>query len=285
MNRVFTIKICAFLFFIIFNFLFPVNAQKLPNKQETSIYAPAIIKIDGKATEWNNKFEAYNNATDIFYTICNDNNNLYLTVQATDDYIINKLYGSGITFTIDLSGKKDKKQAIVITYPVWDKDNKFHANTAAKPTIKPDSPQTVRKADSFMNVVNRQMNDRSKLIRVNGVKGIDTLISVYNEDGIKAAAAFDNKMIYTLEIAIALKYLNLDTNNPAKFAYNLKIDPLKGSFDNVTRTQEMRNGHLVTVTHSLGRRLTAGNPVDDDLLKNIRSATDFSGEYTLAKKP
>ena len=261
------------------------RAQKIPNVQQVSVRAPAPVKIDGKANEWNNKFQAYNNATEVFYTVSNDDNNLYLTVQATDEYIINKLYSSGITFTVDPSGKKNDKQEMIITYPVWDKDNKFHANITAKPTIKPDSPQTVLKADSFMNAVNKQMNDRSKLIRVNGIKGIDTLISVYNEDGIKAAAAFDNKMIYTLEIAIALKYLNLDTNNPAKFAYNLKIDPLKGSFDNITRTQEMRNGHLVTVTHSSGRRLTAGNPVDDDLLKNMRSATDFWGEYTLAKKP
>ena len=53
-----------------------VHAQKLPNKQEISFQAPTNIKIDGKASEWNNQFLAYNNATDIYYTIANDDKNL-----------------------------------------------------------------------------------------------------------------------------------------------------------------------------------------------------------------
>jgi len=43
-----------------------VNAQNLPNVQKVSVRAPANIKIDGKASEWDDKFQAFNHATDIF---------------------------------------------------------------------------------------------------------------------------------------------------------------------------------------------------------------------------
>ena len=53
-------KILSILFAVI---TFTATAQKLPNVQATSLRAPANIKIDGKATEWNDKFQAYNHST------------------------------------------------------------------------------------------------------------------------------------------------------------------------------------------------------------------------------
>src|SRR5476649_2012908 len=91
-------------------------AQKLPNVQTASVRAPANIKIDGKTTEWNNTFQAYNHATDIFYTVSNDDAKLYLTIQASDKLVINKIMSGGITFTIQKSGKKTDKDGISITY-------------------------------------------------------------------------------------------------------------------------------------------------------------------------
>ena len=72
------------------------QAQKLPNVQKDGVRAPANIRIDGKTTEWDNKFEAYNKATDVFYTISNDDNYLYVTVQATQAAIIRKIIGGGV---------------------------------------------------------------------------------------------------------------------------------------------------------------------------------------------
>lgn len=54
------------------------QAQKLPKVQQASLHAPANIKIDGKATEWEGKFEAYNPGSRVFYTLSNDSENLYL---------------------------------------------------------------------------------------------------------------------------------------------------------------------------------------------------------------
>jgi len=66
------------------------NAQKLPAVQKESVWAPITVKIDGKAAEWGNKFQAYNSSTEIYYTISNDDNNLYLAIKAVDPDIINK---------------------------------------------------------------------------------------------------------------------------------------------------------------------------------------------------
>ena len=64
-------------------------AQKLPKVQRASLYAPENIKVDGMLNEWDDKLQAYNYATDVYYTISNDDKNLYITLKATKDYIVN----------------------------------------------------------------------------------------------------------------------------------------------------------------------------------------------------
>ena len=76
---------------------FAANAQGLPKVQQESIYAPANIKIDGKALEWGDKFQAYNVSNHLFYTLSNDDKNLYLIVFATDNATSSKIiYGGGL---------------------------------------------------------------------------------------------------------------------------------------------------------------------------------------------
>ena len=56
------ISMCIGIVFCAILFVLSANAQKLPNTQETSLRAPANLKVDGKPTEWNNQFQAYNKA-------------------------------------------------------------------------------------------------------------------------------------------------------------------------------------------------------------------------------
>jgi len=252
-----------------------VSAQKLPNVQLTNLRAPAAIKIDGKAAEWNNQFQAYNRATDIFYTLSNDDNNLYLTIQATDEDIIRKIINGRVSFTINKTGKKSDQDAAVITYPVFDRKDKPAINLREKPKIIPGSEESLKQADAFMAVNNKQMTDRAKMLKVTGLKGLDTLISVYNEDGIKAAALFDNKMVYTWEMAVSLKLVGLSVNDAAKFSYNVRLnavamDDIPGI--NITRAP---NGTILSIDIR-----------KDQMTPNSQATTaptDFWGEYTLAK--
>ena len=252
------------------------SAQKLPNIQQGSVQAPTNVKIDGKATEWNNQFQAYNHATDIFYTLANDDNNLYLVIQATDPAIINKIINGRISFSISKSGKKNDNDAVTISYPIFDRKDKPGLNLKDKPEIKPGSAASLKLADSFMYVNNKRMTDRAKNIKVTGVKGLDTLISIYNDNGIKAAALFDNKMAYTCEIAVALKLVGLSVTDPAKFSYHItlnaiQMDDMPGIF--ITRAA---NGSItaIDIHKELALPGAQGTTVD----------TDFWGEYTLAKK-
>lgn len=252
-------------------------SQKLPNKQTISLNAPTDIKIDGKAIEWNNKFQAYNTATGIFYTICNDDNYLYLTLQVTDPLVINKLYSNGLNFSITPFGKKDEKEGVSTTFPLFDKDDRFHVNIGNMPAIKPGSERSVMQADSFLRETNDRMIKKSKWIVVKGVKNMDTLISVYNDDGIKAAALFDNKMAYTWELAIALKYVNGISTYP-KFNYHIKLNPIKTSDNTTTTYKPAPDGRTIPV-------VTFNVDADVRNLLNMMSPTDFWGEYTLFKKP
>jgi len=277
MNRyTYNISLFASLTLILLTGHLSANAQKLPNIQQTNVRAPANIKTDGRATEWDNQFQAYNRATNVFYTLSNDDNNLYLTVQAVDEDIIRKIINGRVSFTINKSGKKSDLDAIVISYPIFDSKNKPAINLKDKPKIVPGSAISLQKADSFMYVNNKQMTDRAKMIKVTGIKTLDTLISVYNEDGIKAAALFDNKMSYTVEMAVSLKLLDLSVNDAAKFSYNLRLngvamDDVPGI--NITRAP---NGTILSMDIHKDQMLTNW--------QGMTVPTDFWGEYTLAKK-
>ena len=280
---------CVKVVFLVILFAFSANAQKLPNVQEASLRAPATIKIDGKSTEWNNQFQAYNKATEIFYTISNDNEKLYLTVQATDLDIINKIICAGIIFTINGTGKMKDQEGMAITFPVLhegDFPHDSHGSLIAPPVNldKPDSWS----ADTFLVVLNKDLTSKAKDIRVTGGKEItNSLISIYNPYGIKVAALVDNNTNFTYELAVPLKYLGLSVNNSKPFVYNIKLKSLEGgtigledrSFVIALRAQRReRRAHLI-VSRNESKTVT----VYDDRMLNLLNPTDFWGEYTLAK--
>ena len=268
-------------------------AQKLPNVQEKSLRAPASIKVDGKATEWNNEFQAYNKAIECYYTISNDNDKLYLTVQATDLDIINKIICKGIALTINGTGKMKDQEGVAITFPVLNDDafprgqrGEAHAGMA----IYLDKPASWP-ADSFMVVLNKDLSSKAKDIKVTGVKEItNSLISIYNPEGIKAVALFDNKTIFTYELAVPLKYLGLSVKNPKPFVYNIKLPGWNPDLTNGAAV----SASLRTQRPALRRDFTKYGPdpvtrlFDFDgptvpRLKQLFGPSNFWGEYTLAK--
>jgi hypothetical protein len=255
---------------------FTTIAQKLPKIQTKSLRAPNDIKIDGKSSEWNNKFQAYNSNTGIFYTIANNDDMLFLIIQATDALIIRKIIAGNITFTINTTGKINSN-GVAISYPVLHKNNWPNINLKDKPIVNKDSTINSRQVDSFMYVINKRLTGKAKEIKVKGVLSIgDTLISVYNEYGIKAASLFDDKIAYTYELAIPLKYIDLPASTEQKFSYNIKLNGSTTAEGG--KVQLIEGGTLVTGVGS-------GNshPSPEDMLI-IGFATDFSGNYVLAKK-
>ncbi|MDB5116727.1 MAG: hypothetical protein JWQ79_2219 [Mucilaginibacter sp.] len=249
------------------------NAQKLPNEQQTSVHAPDAIKVDGKATEWGDKFQAYNKATDLFYTLSNDDNKLYLTIQATDPAIIRRIISGGISLTINRSGQKNNKGAATITYPIFDPKNRFTAVFNRR-----GDQDSAPWYDSVMKVNNTRFADKAKMVRVTGIPNVDTLISVYNTDGIKTIASFNNKLAYTYELSVSLKQLGLSAGNSPKFAYQIKINEVE------------QQG--ITIIAKDGTTITGMTNIDPGQIQSIsvtkggqagQFATYLWSEYTLAK--
>lgn len=252
-----------------------IYAQKPPAEQKGSVRVPPTIKIDGKANEWDNKFQAYSNHTELYYTLANDDNNLYLIIRAAIPAIVRRAINGSITLTINTSGRKNNKGAAAITFPVFEKNNRFTAPFIRQGKFDAYKPQSW--PDSLVAVANRDFNNKAKLVQVTGIKGIDTLISVYNADGIKTAASFDNNAAYTYELSVPLKALGLSVANASKFIYQIKINDVE------------THGIQILMNDGTAGDASATNMAN---IKNIsigpgaqmgQAATDFWGEYTLAK--
>jgi len=248
------------------------NAQKLPNKQEASVFVPVNVKIDGKPTEWGDRFQAFNKAAEVFYTISNDTDNLYLVIQTTEPLITRKIIAGGVTLAINASEKPKKGEQITITYPVFDSKNSPNINLRNNTD---DLSQL--EYDLFIYELNTEFIKKAKEIKLSGINAInDTLISVYNEHKIKAMGAFDDKKQYTCELALPLKFIKPLIGPQSNFNYTITLN---GS----TRVEGARIEYL---NGGSGIRITSNSsnvPSVTDM-KFMSSPTDFSGEYTLAKK-
>jgi hypothetical protein len=196
-------------------------AQKLPKIQEVSVRA-VNTKIDGKITEWG-KLQAYNSNVGIYFTVANDDDKLYLVVKAIDPLVIRKIIAGGISLIINSDAETDHNKPITITYPLFGQKNWPAVNVKDKPALK-DSGSNHLQIDSFIRASNQQLGNRSKEIKVLGAAGLDTLISVYNQEGIKAVSQFDHQMNYVYELAIPLKYLSLSFIKQLQLRYKIQLN-------------------------------------------------------------
>ncbi len=262
-----------------------LSAQNLPNVQSVSLPAPVNVKVDGKLTEWRTQLQAYNHATDVFYSIANDADNLYVVVYATKPRVIDKIIDVGITFVINIDGKKnnDAKSNISFTYPHIDVANGQRIIINAGKKVKSAIPIPIRptdadsvykpipanQLDAHIKMANSLIAGSAKVITVSGISEIpDDTLSIYNQEKIRAAAAFDKDGNYTYELAVPLKYLHLQvTADIQKFNYSIRID-----------------GRLVHPKHGIKTMYVYPNGSAQDVDQDLDATTDFWGEYTLAKK-
>jgi len=226
------------------------QAQKLKSVQEGSMRAPSNLKIDGKLTEWDDTFKAYNNTTDIFYTVSNDDNDLYLTIKAGTQWISNKVLAGGINFAINTADKKKEEGAYTVVFPLIDMANirdqmqqmggqrRVSVNGNAV-TVTATAPAgggggTFSAANGGMDSATIASMRKRALATVREIKLInfsqtelpDSVISIYNEYGFKGAVDFDGKGMLTCEMAIPLKYLHMSVQDAKEFSYNIKLNGL-----------------------------------------------------------
>jgi hypothetical protein len=273
--------------------VFTANAQKQPQVQEGSVRAPAGVKIDGRLNEWQNPFiniqkytgflSAFNSSSRIYYTVANDDKNLYLVVRGLGNGVSKKILAGGLVFTIShATEKKDRKKDpnnVVINFPapLDPKTTSFIMSTINQVMDFTDDSVANRKAiDSLDAIADKMVNNATKEIHIIGIKEIpDSIVSIYNTQGIKASIQFIQVQA-AIEIAIPLKYLGLSVDTPATFSYNIRINAVpEASRFYVTDASDPKFGDQMAP------------PPDMPVTPNNGYAwnpTDFWGEYILAKK-
>lgn len=256
-------------------------AQKPPKVQQVSLRAPADIKIDGDASDWDSKMVAYNKNTELYYSIANDNQSLYLLIQADKSDIITKIIHSGITLAINMKEKKDK-ESFMMTYPRYKKGEVplyFTMNNPAEG--EPDSIKASLQIDSLINKKNQQLADRLKYIGIKNIgQTIDSILTVNNEKRIAATVRLNNKLVCTYEVSIPLKIIGLDLEKEKPFYYHIILNGLTNTGNNVEIIQTAY-GERITFTGNDGKTYVLPSAGNKGMA--LAFSTDFWGNYTLAK--
>jgi len=268
--------------------------QKLPASQQTSLRAPANIKIDGKADEWGDKFQAYNPAIDLYYTIANDDKRLYFvffsdgkkvsrnggegSLSVSSRSLINYLINGGIRINIQKNATKTDIEAPGIMFPYFKEGTRIAFSLQNIGVID-------QEADSVMKANNKKLIAGVKWIYTNGIPGVDTELPVYNDKGIEAANAFDIKKNYICELAIDLRLLGLSVSDTGKFNYHIilnggprKYSLVESLLTNAPKIGKNADGSLMTAAEVDKGFQSIRNATDANA-----ATTDFWGEYTLAK--
>ena len=249
-----------------------VCAQKLPNKQERSVWAPSNIKIDGKLDEWGNKFEAYNHATGVFYAISNDKNNLYLIIRSRDDNTTDKINAGGITVNVR-SLHKNSKAGISITYGAIPAKSRFKIVTLKRDT-----------AIDHLVDINKEVTNVDNTIEVKNFDSIpDGRLSIYNQYQLKAATLYNDKHTYSFELCVPLKYIISDFIGSLDINYMVQLNGEDFNSNNMAvsvngQVQETLSPETKAMINSIIATSSKANS-----LRELMSPTNFSGIYTLAK--
>jgi hypothetical protein len=242
-------------------------AQKLSDLQNASVKLNSNYKIDGEASEWNKTFSAKNKTTGIQYTIANNKEKLYLIIRAEEIQIIKKIINQGILFNIDNGTSK-----LCVAYPVYEKEK--------RPLFLPIADRKDGKTkegkifnDSLKTNLNQKMSENLLKIGVEGIPSVkDSLISIYNTQGIRVAGKFDENIFYTLEMAIPIEFLS----NKNQINYTIQLNGVPGK----VKIIESTIGNRITyVRHGENWMLGSATP------ENYAMAypSSFSGKYILHK--
>jgi len=280
-----------------------VNAhpQKQPQIQEISLRAPDNVRVDGKMNEWESPYlaasktdgylQAYNSSSRIYYTVANDDNNLYFVIRGLGSGVSQKFISGGLTITIShaINSKREKAtDNVAITFPIAQdlKTTRLVMNSIATAGsyVDMDSVKFRRQIDSVNVISNKLISDAMKEIRVAGIKEItDSTVSIYNTEGIKAVIKFIKRQPI-VEFAIPLKYLGLSVDNPVKFSYNIR----SGAVPEVNQPSDVAFAGGIAppvVISGAGGMMPPPMPPANANAGFLFNPTDFWGIYTLAKKP
>lgn len=142
---------------------------------------------------------------------------------------------------------------------------------------------SVSEDEALTLTANKKLAGGARLIKASGLKNVnDSLISIYNEQGIRTAAALSNKSILTCEFEIPIALLNLKGD---KFNYNIKLNGPKLRPVVVPVSMPELERIVTPVNVFKGEGVVARENMTKQQFEMVAStlSTDFSGQYNLVK--
>lgn len=178
-----------------------------------TIWAEKPILIDGFISDWKDSIQLYNEETKLYYSISNDQENIYFALKNTSEENLSKILARGISLSLNFENNKTK--APTVTFPILDRTpGKKQAETEEL------DPKEIQK----------RIISKIKEIKVDGFKElVDGGISLYNTYGIKAAMAFDENNDMIQEIAIPIRLIGIELGSTQLITYRIKINGFEGS--------------------------------------------------------
>ena len=169
------------------------------------------VVADGGLSDWPDSLTMFNEATNLYYGLANDDKNVYLAIRSASKQDLTRILAGGISFSANIEGKK--KDPPTVIFPILDR-------TPGKNRNSREQPEVVE--------MQKQVLSRIKDIKVAGFKEIiDGGISLQNTYGIKAAASFDKNNNLVQEIIIPLSLLNLSTATSNEVTYSIRVNGLQ----------------------------------------------------------
>ena len=250
-----------------------VLAQKLSNVQQASVKAPPNIKIDGNLNEWNNKLQAYNTVDGLYYTISNDDKNLYLSLIAPYKYACEKILRGGVLFSVskvaDKKRKDDpKKKEIDFVLLKLDQRNDI------KEYMRTYLSKKSKNADSLLRLMNKKLGIMLKTFDINR-----DIVPVYNDLDITGAARFNENLDLVYELSVPLSYVELNKDYALPFSYNICLSAADAT-DRVMRWKYSKEHPTPPPAPMMRPGMIAPPPPPPDARY---TSSDFWGTYTLAK--
>ncbi|KIO76319.1 hypothetical protein TH53_15290 [Pedobacter lusitanus] len=180
-------------------------AQKTDPDADVNLWVQQPVKVDGISAEWHEPLNNYNTETKLAFALANDQQNLYLIIESTDEITTRRLMSGGLTLNINTAGKK--KDGIKLNFLGMNQPPPPHGQNDSLTHHTPD------------------MNTGVHAIQVSGFKNIpDGSLAIPNKEGIEVAAAFNKQRDYICELAIPFAQLGLKGNETKAIAYDIKIN-------------------------------------------------------------
>ena len=200
----YVIKYCTSLF--IFALFISCN-----NKVYKGLWLTQPTQVNGGQNDISHSYKFYDSESNLYYTIGNDLDNLYISISTNSQQTQMRILRSGIQFCIDTTGKYGEHTKIVFPFAVMQKKNKSFSdegNGSNQLGGQGRNNGFGQKLESLNSLKKKFMNENKAMHLIGFKTPIGGTVPLPNDYGIKMDITWDsaNTMIYQASIPFVTFY-------------------------------------------------------------------------------